>query len=103
VSLAQSKFLLDANLSPKIARYLARQHRLDVKWLLSIGLAQIPDNQVLAVAARENRVIITLDQDFEDFFFHSARAHQPGIRFLDLRAGLTNNVVIYELVLSLFL
>ncbi|MCC6944940.1 MAG: DUF5615 family PIN-like protein [Thermomicrobiales bacterium] len=61
-----SRFLLDANLSPKVARYLSRTLQLDVKSLHVAGLASLPDRDVASMAKRENRVIITLDSDFAE-------------------------------------
>lgn len=59
-----AKFLLDANLSPKIGRYLSEQFGLDVTSLLTLGRGEISDHEVLRLARSSGRVIITLDEDF---------------------------------------
>lgn len=59
-----SRFLLDANLSPRIARFLVRRHGIDVTSLITLGMGGIGDREVTAFARREKRIIITLDRDF---------------------------------------
>lgn len=77
-----SKFLLDANLSPKTARYLASTFGFDVVSLIIERLEQIPDHEVIAMARSADRVIITLDEDFERP--DVAGGPLPGIIYLDL-------------------
>ena len=63
-----SKFLFDANLCPKLARQLAATFDLDVRSLYEDGLERLPDEQVVALARRQGRVIVTLDEDFTRIF-----------------------------------
>lgn len=78
-----TKFLLDANLSPRIARFLTRTHGFDVLALSGSGLAQLPDREVIAMGLSQYRVIITLDDDLRKYFL-CAKTHRVGTIFLDL-------------------
>ena len=78
-----TRFLLAANLSPKVGRFLARELQLDVVSLQGQRLSQLPDHEVIRMARSDRRVIITLDRDFSEFFHRTA---QPdiGMIYLDL-------------------
>jgi predicted nuclease of predicted toxin-antitoxin system len=52
--------LLDANLSPRTASFLSVTFGFDVVALLDMGLGHLDDDQVVAMAKREQRVVITL-------------------------------------------
>ena len=82
-----TRFLLDANLSPKVARFLARELQLDVVSLQGQRLGQLPDHEVIRMARSDRRVIITLDRDFAEFFHRTA---QPAIGIIYL--NLPNNL-----------
>jgi hypothetical protein len=82
-----SRFLLDANLSPKIARFLTRTLQLDVKSLHVAALASLPDHEVVRMARREKRVIITLDSDFAERYEQLPQS-DVGIIYLDLPGSL---------------
>lgn len=77
------KFLLDANLSHKVARFLGRQCQLDVLSLHGQHLGELPDHEVIRLARTQGRVIITLDRDYAEYF---SRTTHPniGIIYLDL-------------------
>ncbi|MGH2561128.1 MAG: DUF5615 family PIN-like protein [Thermomicrobiales bacterium] len=85
-----TKFLLDANLSPKVARFLFDHFQLDVISLQGQRLGELPDKEVIRMARRTRRVIITLDRDFAEYFY---RVEQPtiGIISLDLPNTHRNN------------
>jgi predicted nuclease of predicted toxin-antitoxin system len=57
------KLLLDANLSPKVARLL-KQAGHDAIHVGDIGLLSAPDPEILQAAAKEERVLLTADSDF---------------------------------------
>jgi len=61
------KLLLNANLSPKTAEFL-RKLGFDVKCLLEEGLGSITDDQVINIAKKEKRVIVTFDLDFGEIY-----------------------------------
>lgn len=59
-----NKILLDANLSPEISAYLRKTFGYDVIDLISGNKYDIDDNEVIQLAKKENRIIITFDLDF---------------------------------------
>jgi predicted nuclease of predicted toxin-antitoxin system len=63
-----AKFLLDANLSPRVARFLVDRFQLDVTSLQGQRLGALPDHEVISLVRRHGRVVITLDQDDSDYF-----------------------------------
>ena len=83
------RYLLDGNLSPKVARFLARQFQLDVISLQGKRLGQLPDHEFVRMARSEGRVIITLDRDFAEYFHRTSRP-DIGIVYLDLPNSLRN-------------
>ncbi len=76
-------FLLDANLSPKTARFLSSTFGFDVLSLQGSHLGELPDPAVIEMARSQGRVIITLDRDYVAAFM---RPNPPrvGIIYLDL-------------------
>jgi predicted nuclease of predicted toxin-antitoxin system len=78
-----TRFLLDANLSPRTARRLRLEFGLDVVSLLELGLGEISDRDVRQMASVEHRVIVTLDRDFLEPFETSGRI-AVGVIYLDL-------------------
>lgn len=68
-----SRFLLDANLSPKTRVFLTEQFALDAVDITSLHLGMLPDDEVVALAKREHRVIITFDQDFGEIYYLQGR------------------------------
>lgn len=79
----RQKYVLDANLSPKTARFLYRQFGFDVLALQGTHLGQLPDHEVIRLARESRRIIITLDRDYSVYF----RLHEPpgiGVVYLDL-------------------
>ncbi|MBA2277554.1 MAG: DUF5615 family PIN-like protein [Chloroflexia bacterium] len=81
-------FLLDANLSPETARFLTATLDLDVSDLISRKLGHLSDIEVVALARREERVIITFDFHIAEMYRH----HELG-RFGVIRLRLTNQTV----------
>lgn len=95
------KFLLDANLSPRVARFLAEQFQLDVTSLQGQGLGELPDHEVIKLARQQGRVIITLDQDYSDYFLSTPR-RPIGIIHLDLPSRLRYIPAINRLLADFF-
>jgi predicted nuclease of predicted toxin-antitoxin system len=79
--------LLDANLSPRVGKFLSTQFDLEVKSIRRVGLEALPDHEVVRMAHREQRVIITLDEDFATYFHRQTRPF-VGIIHLDLPIAL---------------
>lgn len=76
------KFLVDENLSPRVAKYLMRAHQLDAVPLFFVGSEGTPDSNVRALARQLDRVIITLDRDFDELA-KTRRPTPPGILWLN--------------------
>lgn len=77
------KFLLDANLSPKTSRFLSNRFGFDVYPLQGSSLVRLQDHEVIRLARSQGRVIITLDRDYAEYFYRTARP-SIGIIYLDL-------------------
>ncbi len=56
--------MLDANLSPETAAYLRATFGFDVVDLLTLGQSHLTDREIVAMAKRDSRVVITFDLDF---------------------------------------
>jgi predicted nuclease of predicted toxin-antitoxin system len=95
------KFLLDANLSPKVARYLVEEFDFDIVSLQGKRLGELPDHEVIRLALAEQRVIITLDRDFSDYYLASP-GRSVGIVYLDLPNALRNNPDIIRILSDFF-
>ncbi len=57
------RLLLDANLSPEVARRLSEAGH-DTAHVADIGLLAAPDPEILQAAADQDRVLVTADADF---------------------------------------
>jgi predicted nuclease of predicted toxin-antitoxin system len=57
------KLLLDANLSPRVARLL-KEAGHDAIHVADIGLLTAADPEILQSAAKEERILLTADSDF---------------------------------------
>lgn len=67
------KLLLDANLSPEIARLL-KEAGHDAIHVSEIGLLSAPDPAIMEAAAQERRVLLTADADFGALLALGSRA-----------------------------
>jgi predicted nuclease of predicted toxin-antitoxin system len=76
-----SKFLLDVNLSPETGAFLRKTFAFDV---VRSTPPELPDEAVVDLAKREQRVIITLDQDFGEIYYLRERG-RVGVLVLRLR------------------
>lgn len=77
------RLLLDANLSPRVTDLL-RAEGLDVVHVRERGMQRAPDPDVLALAAQEDRVLVSEDTDFGALLAGSG-ARLPS--FVLLRSG----------------
>lgn len=77
------KFLLNANISPETASFL-RNLGFDVKCLLEENLGTITDEEVVSLAKKEGRIIITFDLDFGQIY-HLREQGKVGIIVLRLK------------------
>ena len=76
------KFLLDVNASGSLARWLL-DHGYDVLLVEGVN-PRMGDDQVLQLALREKRIIITTDQDFEEMIWREKREHSGILRLENL-------------------
>lgn len=56
------KFLADVNIEKRIVEYLL-EHNYDVKWIPDFDCEML-DEELLSMASREGRILITNDKDF---------------------------------------
>jgi len=85
------RFKLDENL-PQGAETLLREGGHDVDTVLGEGLGGERDPTVLAAAASENRIFVTLDLDFADIRSYPPSDH-PGIWVLRPHSQSVENVL----------
>lgn len=88
------KFLLDANISPETAVFL-RSLGFDTKSLIEEGLGGITDAEVVRLAIKEKRTIVTFDLDFGERHFFAMPKSFGGIilRLDDQRPEATNIIL----------
>lgn len=76
------RFLLDESADARIARHL-RSLGHDVTTIAADHAASLEDREVLAIAHREERILITDDRDFGELVSASRRPH-TGVIYLRL-------------------
>ena len=76
------KFLVDNQLPPRLAQYL-QQRGYDCQHVLDVGLATATDAEICEYAEKQQRIIISKDEDF----LYRARHPNMQIRFLWVRIG----------------
>lgn len=70
------KFLVDAQLPRKLCRWL-REAGNDVVHTLDLPLGNAtPDSVILAIAEREQRIVVTKDEDFVQSHLIAGRPHK---------------------------
>jgi len=74
------RFLVDANLSPRVAARL-RLEQHDVEHVGDVGLLTAEDGPILAHAASTERVIVSADSDFATLLAVTARS-EPSLILL---------------------
>ena len=94
-----SAFLLDADLSPKLARFLTATFGFDVESLLALDLGHLPDTEVVTLAKHQGRVIATLDEDFGEIYYRHERG---AIGIIYLRVQDQANVAVTRVLERLF-
>lgn len=77
------KFLLDANISPELA-VLFRKLGYETKSVLEEGWGKLSDREIIELAKRENRIIVTFDRDFAETWYFKEKG-KIGILFLRTR------------------
>lgn len=77
------KFLLDENVDIRLATYL-REKTHDVHTVIQDYRHGLPDRDLLDIARRERRILVTNDLDFGELIFRRQLSH-TGIILLRLR------------------
>ena len=85
------KFLTDENISPSLVNAL-RSRGYDVKDIKEKKLFGISDNEVIILAFKENRIIITHDKDFANLLNYSSIKHK-GVILLRFKNQSPKNVI----------
>jgi predicted nuclease of predicted toxin-antitoxin system len=80
------RFLVDENLSPRIADLLTQDGH-DAVHVRKIQAAGTPDSEIVRIAQSEGRVIVSADTDFGALIAH-ARAVKPSVVLVREFAGL---------------
>jgi predicted nuclease of predicted toxin-antitoxin system len=92
------KFLLDVNASGSLARWLIELGHNVVK--VSERDPRMRDDDILDWAARERRVIVTTDKDFEEMIWRQGKSHCGVLRLENLprseRRALFHEVLEYH-------
>lgn len=76
------RFLLDANASGSLARWLIDQGH-DVRMVRDVD-PRLADNKILEWAVMENRILVTTDQDFEEMIWQEKKNHAGVVRLENL-------------------
>ena len=94
------RFLLDQSAEARIATYLISEGH-DAKRVGRDFPHGLPDDQVLAIARVEQRILITNDRDFGELVFRHRQPHAGVIYFrLPLDADATEKIVWLQRLLA---
>jgi len=74
------RFLADENIPMRSVQRL-RAHGCDMRWVSEV-CSGAPDRQVMALARRESRLLLTFDRDFGQLVFRHGYEPPPGIVYL---------------------
>ena len=83
------RFLVDANLSPRVAEWLRSQGH-DAAHVFEIGLNEAGDHRILEEAARKRWILLTVDLDFGELLARSSG--RASVLILRLRSTATATV-----------
>lgn len=75
------KFLVDVGVSKKVEKWL-KEKGYDVKAVRDIN-PKAKDSEILHIAVREGRIVITMDKDFGELVYNSGEKHS-GVLLLRL-------------------
>lgn len=75
------KFILDVGVGNKTLGYL-RSHGFDVISIIDLD-PSMPDADILSIAEKQERMVITMDKDFGELVYRSGQVHK-GVLLLRL-------------------
>jgi predicted nuclease of predicted toxin-antitoxin system len=78
------KFLVDVGVSKKVESWLV-ENGYDIKAVRDIN-PRMKDSGILKIAAKEHRMVITMDKDFGELIYNSGQPHS-GVLLLRLGAA----------------
>jgi predicted nuclease of predicted toxin-antitoxin system len=78
------RFLADMGVAQSTAQRL-REAGHDVTHLADLGLGRLADREILALASREERFVVTFDLDFTDLLAAGLQ-HQPSVIIFRLKS-----------------
>lgn len=67
------KLLLDANLSPRTRHHLSEKFNFNIIDLITENKSGLSDEDVIKLAKKEKRIIITFDLDFGEIYYFSEK------------------------------
>ena len=91
------KFLVDVGVGHLVEQYLAN-NGYDVVSVRALD-PKMPDEEIIEIAYNEDRIIITMDKDFGELAYHSAKSHSGVILLrLDDADGIEKTKVISNIL-----
>ncbi|MFN8525615.1 MAG: DUF5615 family PIN-like protein [Chloroflexota bacterium] len=93
------RFLIDESADVRLGRHLQR-HGHDVTRIAVDHPASLPDSEVLSIAVRESRILITFDRDFGELVFNESQPHAGVLYFRLGRIDLDTEIERMEFVLQ---
>ena len=81
MSLAEMKFIIDVDVGYKVEEYLS-ENNINILTIRSIN-PKMTDREILQLAVKENRIVITMAKDFGGLIFNSNFDHS-GVLLLRL-------------------
>jgi len=85
------KFLLDANISRKVGSYFSSKYNLDCKHISHYSNQSLSDQEIVEIAKKEKRVIITHDLDFGEIYYLKEQG-KIGVLMLRLKNQTSDHV-----------
>ena len=90
------KLWLDAQLSPRLARWITEQFALDAVPLRELGLRDARDREIFLAARQVDAIVLTKDLDF----VHLLGEQGPPPRVTWLRCGNTSEARLRQILLA---
>jgi len=84
------KFWLDAQLSPALVSYISERFKVEVAYVVSLGLLHATDTNIFQLAREQPAIVITKNRDFLDL----SKRFGPPLQVVWLRSGNTSNALV---------
>jgi predicted nuclease of predicted toxin-antitoxin system len=86
-----ARYLVDANISPRVCARLRAELEIDVAHVSELGLLSAKDHEIASVAEREGYVVLTHDVHFGEVY-HRSREARFGVVILRVEDQSTGHV-----------